>query len=46
MNEEMTQPEYATAVGLVLYGARTRRLANAKPAGWTGKLKALFAGAS
>jgi cell division protein FtsA len=46
MNEEMNQPEYATAVGLVLYGARTRRLANAKPSGWTGKLKALFAGAS
>jgi cell division protein FtsA len=46
MNEEMNQPEYATSVGLVLYGARTRRLAGAKPAGWTGKLKALFAGAS
>ncbi|HXW18197.1 MAG TPA: cell division protein FtsA [Candidatus Acidoferrales bacterium] len=46
MNEEMNQPEYATSVGLVLYGARTRRLAGANPAGWTGKLKALFAGAS
>jgi cell division protein FtsA len=46
MNEEMNQPEYATAVGLVLYGARTRRLANGKPSSWTGKLKALFAGAS
>lgn len=44
MNEEVSQPEYSTAVGLVLYGARTRRLAGARPAGWTGKLKALFAG--
>ena len=33
-----------TAVGLVLYAARTRRVAGAKPSGWTGKLKALFAG--
>jgi cell division protein FtsA len=44
MNEEVSQPEYSTAVGLVLYGARTRRLAGARPSGWTGKLKALFAG--
>jgi len=44
MSEEVSQPEYATAVGIVLYGARTRRLAGARPSGWTGKLKALFAG--
>jgi cell division protein FtsA len=44
MSNEVAQPEYATAVGLVLYGARTRRLAGARPTGWTGKLKALFAG--
>lgn len=44
MSEEVSQPEYATAVGIVLYGARTRRLAGAKSGGWTGKLKALFAG--
>jgi cell division protein FtsA len=44
MSEEVSQPEYSTAVGLVLYGARTRRLAGARPTGWTGKLKALFAG--
>jgi cell division protein FtsA len=43
MSEEVGQPEYATAVGLVLYGARARRLAGARPTGWTGKLKALFA---
>jgi cell division protein FtsA len=44
MSEEVSQPEYATAVGIVLYGARARRLAGARPSGWTGKLKALFAG--
>jgi cell division protein FtsA len=44
MSEEVSQPEYSTAVGLVLYGARTRRLAGARPTGWTGKLKALFVG--
>ncbi|HXW55224.1 MAG TPA: cell division protein FtsA [Candidatus Cybelea sp.] len=44
MSDEVAQPEYATAIGLVLYGARTRRLAGARPTGWTGKLKALFAG--
>jgi cell division protein FtsA len=44
MSEEVSQPEYSTAVGLVLYGARTRRLAGARPNGWTGRLKALFAG--
>lgn len=45
MSEEVSQPEYATAVGLVLYGARTRRLAGARPAGFMGKLKSMFAGA-
>jgi len=44
MSEEVSRPEYSTAVGLVLYGARTRRLAGARPNGWTGKLRALFAG--
>jgi cell division protein FtsA len=43
MSEEVERPEYATAIGLVLYGARTKRLAGARPSGWTGKLKALFA---
>jgi cell division protein FtsA len=45
MSEEVSQPEYATAVGLVLYGARTRRAAGARPNGWMGKLKSMFAGA-
>jgi cell division protein FtsA len=45
MSEEVSRPEYSTAVGLVLYGALTRRLAGAKPVGWVGKLKGMFAGA-
>ncbi|MGB0034465.1 MAG: cell division protein FtsA [Candidatus Acidiferrales bacterium] len=45
MSEEVSRPEYSTAVGLVLYGARTRRLAGARPAGFMGKLKSMFAGA-
>ena len=46
MGEEVSRPEYSTVVGLVLYAARARRLAGARPSGWTGKLKALFAGQS
>ena len=45
MSDEVSRPEYATAVGLVLYGARTRRLAGARPTGFMGKLKSMFAGA-
>ena len=45
MSDEVSRPEYSTAVGLVLYGARTRRLAGARPAGFMGKLKSMFAGA-
>jgi cell division protein FtsA len=45
MSEEVSRPEYATAVGLVLYGARTRRLAGARSTGWVGRLKNMFAGA-
>jgi cell division protein FtsA len=45
MSEEVSRPEYATVVGLVLYGARTRRVAGAKPTGFMGKLKSMFAGA-
>jgi len=45
MSEEVSRPEYATAVGLVLYGARTRRLLGARPTGFMGKLKSMFAGA-
>jgi cell division protein FtsA len=45
MSEEVSRPEYSTAVGLVLYGARTRRFTSARPAGFMGKLKAMFVGA-
>jgi len=45
MSEEVSQPEYSTAVGLVLYGTRARRIVGARPAGWVNKLKSMFAGA-
>jgi cell division protein FtsA len=45
MSEEVSRPEYATAVGLVLYGSRTRRAGGARSSGWVGKLKSMFAGA-
>src|SRR5579871_3709265 len=43
--EQVAQPEYATAVGLVLYGAKARRNSPARSGGIVGKLKAMFAGA-
>ena len=42
--EQVAQPEYATAVGLVLYGAKARRNAPAR-SGIVSKLKSMFAGA-
>lgn len=45
MSEDVTKPEYSAAVGLALYGARTRRQAGARPTGFMGKLKSMFAGA-
>jgi cell division protein FtsA len=45
MSEDVTKPEYSAAVGLALYGARTRRQASARPTGFMGKLKSMFAGA-
>ena len=45
MSEQVSQPEYSTAIGLVLYGARTRRVSGARPTGFFGKLKSMFAGA-
>ncbi|HKV49282.1 MAG TPA: cell division protein FtsA [Candidatus Acidoferrales bacterium] len=45
MTDEVSQPEYSTAVGLVLYGARTKRASGARANGWVGKLKSMFAGA-
>ncbi len=46
MPEQVSQPEYATVVGLVLYGARARRAAALRPGTLVAKLKAMFAGAS
>ena len=45
MPEQLSQPEYATVVGLLLYGARARRQAPQKPATFVGKIKSMFAGA-
>jgi len=42
--EELSQPEYATAVGLLLYGVHTRRTAEQRPATLVAKLKSMFAG--
>ena len=42
--EELSQPEYATVAGLLLYAAQARRLAAQRPATFVGKLKSMFAG--
>ena len=44
MPEELSQPEYATVVGLLLYGAQARRMAAQRPATLVAKLKSMFAG--
>jgi cell division protein FtsA len=44
MPEELSQPEYATAVGLLLYGAQNRRAAAQRPVTLVAKLKSMFAG--
>jgi len=45
MPEEISQPEYATAVGLLMYGARAHRQAAQRPATLMAKFKSMFAGA-
>jgi cell division protein FtsA len=45
MPEQVEQPEYATVVGLVLYGAKARRLHAMRSTNFVAKLKAMFAGA-
>jgi cell division protein FtsA len=45
MPEQVEQPEYATVVGLVLYGAKARRNHSQRSSGLFGKLKTMFAGA-
>jgi cell division protein FtsA len=44
--EQVAQPEYATVVGLVMYGAKTRRNAPPRAGNLVSKLKSMFAGAS
>lgn len=44
--EQVAHPEYATVVGLVMYGARTRRTASLRAGNLVSKLKSMFAGAS
>ena len=44
--EQVAQPEYATVVGLVMYGAKARRSAPQRPGNLVSKLKSMFAGAS
>jgi cell division protein FtsA len=43
--EQVAEPEYATAVGLVLYAAKARRAGPTKGTTLVSKLKAMFAGA-
>ena len=45
MPEDLSQPEYATVVGLLVYGARARRQGPQKPATtFVAKIKSMFAG--
>ena len=44
--EQVAQPEYATVVGLVLFGAKARRFAPQRVGNLVSKLKSMFAGAS
>ena len=44
--EQVAQPEYATVVGLVMYGAKARRSAPQRAGNLVSKLKSMFAGAS
>jgi cell division protein FtsA len=44
MPESLSRPEYATAVGLLLYGAHARRSAAQRPVTLVAKLKSMFAG--
>ena len=45
MPAELSQPEYATVVGLLIYGARARRQAAQRPTNFVSKIKSMFAGA-
>lgn len=43
--EQVAQPEYATAIGLVLYAAKARRTAPPRSGNLVSKLRSMFAGA-
>ncbi|HSC46022.1 MAG TPA: cell division protein FtsA [Candidatus Acidoferrum sp.] len=45
MPEQVAQPEYATVIGLVLYGAKARRAQAQRNGNLVAKIKAMFAGA-
>ena len=45
MPEQLSQPEYATVVGLLLYGARARRQAPQRSGNFVAKIKSMFVGA-
>jgi cell division protein FtsA len=44
--EQVAQPEYATVIGLTMYGAKARRATPHRAGNLVSKLKAMFAGAS
>jgi cell division protein FtsA len=44
MPKELVQPEYATAVGLLMYGARARHQVASRPETLVAKIKSMFAG--
>jgi cell division protein FtsA len=44
--EQVAQPEYATVIGLTMYGAKARRTTPHRAGNLVSKLKAMFAGAS
>jgi cell division protein FtsA len=46
MPEQVAQPEYATVVGLVMFGAKMRRSGSQRAGNLVSKLKSMFAGAS
>jgi cell division protein FtsA len=45
MPEQLSRPEYATVVGLLLYGARARRQAPQRSGNFVAKIKSMFVGA-
>jgi cell division protein FtsA len=46
MPEQVAQPEYATVIGLVMYGAKARRSTPQRAGTFVAKIKSMFAGAS